>query len=122
MRASQNPWIHQIILIMTTNQQKQLNIVQWNADGFYRHYPEFKLLENKYNSFVYCIQETKFPFNHHPQFKNYKTFYKNVNSDTVAHGGVAILINDIFDAEEINLKTNLQAVAVRIYYPKKIII
>jgi exonuclease III len=37
-----------------------LNIVQWNCNGFFNHFNEFKILIQKYDSFAFCIQETRF--------------------------------------------------------------
>lgn len=105
--------------------QSQINenkIVQWNCDGFYSHHEDFKLIIQDYNPYIICIQETKFKHDHIPILKNYKSFYKNVNSTTVAKGGVVTFVNENFDCEEIAITSNIQAVAVKVYYPVEFII
>ena len=97
------------------------SIIQWNCNGFYGHIEEFKLLINKYNSCAFCIQETKFSFDHIPSIKNHKVFYKSKYSET-ACGGVAIFVKDSFSCEEYKIQTNLQAVAIKIFYPIKFIL
>ena len=72
------------------------NILQWNSDGLLSHLDEFNLIVKKYNPYICCIQETKFKSNFDPNLKHFKTFYKNVDSETIAHGGVAILVNSNF--------------------------
>ena len=105
--------------MMSLNANK---IIQWNCDGFYSHHEDFKLLVNEYKPYIICIQETKFKFNHKPILNNYKSFYNNVNSNTVAKGGVIIFVNENFDCEEITIASNIQAVAVKVYYPVEFII
>lgn len=97
-------------------------IIQWNCDGFYSHHEDFKLLLNEYEPYIICLQETKFKFNHKPKLNNYKSYYRNVDSTTVAKGGVITYIKDNFDSEEILLNTNLQIVAVKVFYPIEFII
>jgi exonuclease III len=98
------------------------NILQWNCDGLYSHLPEFQLLLQKYNPFVICLQETKFKIDKVYEMKNFNLYYENVNSDTIAHGGVAIYVNKSVSSSLINLNCPFQAVAVRIFYPLKFII
>ena len=40
--------------------------------------------------------------------------------DTVAHGGVTIFVHENFHSEEAKLNTDLQTVAINIYYPIKL--
>lgn len=98
------------------------NIIQWNCDGLYSHYNDFKLLMNNYNPFVICLQETKFKANHVPKLRNYKIYYNNVISETVAHGGVAIYVKEGFSSIPFNITTDLQVVAIQIFFPFKITI
>ena len=97
-------------------------IIQWYCDGFYSHHEDFQLLLKEYNPYIICIQETKFKYKHKPKLSNFKSFYHNVNSSTVAKGGVITYINNNFDCEEIVLDTNLQIVAVKVFYPIEFII
>ena len=97
-------------------------ILQWNCDGLYSHFEEFNIILKEHNPYICCFQETKFKYEHQPKFKNFNSFSKNHYSETVAHGGVTILVNSNFDSEEIELDTNLQAIAVKIYFPLKFVI
>ena len=105
-----------------SSQNNDNKIIQWNCDGFYSHNEDFKLILNEYNPYIICIQETKFKYDHKPILNNYKPFYHNVYSNTVAKGGVITFVNNNFDCEEILLNSNIQAVAVKVYYPIEFII
>ena len=59
---------------------------------------------------------------HKPKFKNFLIYYKNNSSDTEAHGGVSTFVNDVFDSEEFSIQTELQAVAVKVFFPIKFIL
>ena len=50
--------------------------------GLIRKLDELKLLILKYNPLAISIQESKFKNNNYLNLKNYKCFYKNVNSET----------------------------------------
>lgn len=102
-----------------TNINNDNCIIQWNCDGLYSHYEQFKRLITENNPYIVCLQETKFKCDHIPKIKNYKSYTKNLLSNTVAHGGVAIFVNENFHSEEVILNTNLQAVAITIFYPIK---
>lgn len=98
-------------------QGNRKNIIQWNIDGFFSHLESFKLLVNKYLPYAICIQETKFNFNFVPEFKNYKNYYKNFQSELYAKRGLLTLVDDNFFSEEVVLNTNLEALAVKIFTP-----
>ena len=51
---------------------------------------------------------------------NTSTFVKNRVNENHASGGVAITISDKYDSTEIQLNSNLEAVAISISCPKKI--
>lgn len=102
--------------------ESALNIIQWNCCGFSAHLNEIQMLTAKYNTIALCIQETKFPFDYIPVLKNYKAFYHNVLSNTIAHGGVATYISNSFSCKEINISSNFQIVAVKIYFPVELTI
>lgn len=103
-------------------ERNNLNIIQWNCNGFYKHYNEFKILLQKYSSFIICLQETKFSQLHVPNLKNFNIYHKNYLLGTIAQGGVATLINNNFSSEEFDINTSLQAVAVKVFFPIKFII
>lgn len=92
-------------------------IMQWNCNGFERRKPQIAHLISKFSPSIMCIQETRFPALHIPKFKNYKFLFKNKLVAGNASGGVAMLIADDIDYEEIRLSTTLYAVAAKIKYP-----
>lgn len=98
------------------------HIIQWNCNGFSRHLDEIKLLLTKINCLAICIQESKFKSNCYTFLRNFTCYYKNLNNVTTAHGGVCIYLNNMVDAEEIHLNTDLQVVAIKIQFPIKCII
>lgn len=92
-------------------------ILQWNLNGFYNNFNELKLLISDYNPFAICIQESHFEHSRKPTLKNYSIYYKLDQFHMRASGGVAICVKDGFYAKEIELNTDLQAVAVKMFYP-----
>ena len=93
------------------------NILQWNYNGFYNHFNEIKLLISDLNPFALSIQETHFNQYRKPTLKNYKIYYKIDEYHQRASGGVAICVNVNHHSKKINLDTNLQAIAVKLFYP-----
>ncbi|XP_072400979.1 uncharacterized protein [Diabrotica undecimpunctata] len=63
---------------------------------------------------VICFQETHFKDSYHARLKGFKCFYKNRTNRDKASGGVAIYINQMYEAELIPLNTSLEAVAITI--------
>lgn len=96
------------------------NIIQWNCNGFYAHIEEIKNIINSHNPIALCIQETRFAALHTPKCSGYKPYFKNYVDNLNASGGVAIFVKADIHCTEIVLNTNLQAIAIRMNYPKKI--
>lgn len=97
-------------------------IVQWNIGGLTADKKnQLKLLRQEINPFVFCLQETHFTAKSVVNFPGYQTFFRS-SSKNRPTGGVAILIKNNFSCKKITLNTNLQAIAVEIYYPTKYII
>ena len=95
-------------------------IIQWNINGYYTHYEQLQILINNFSPDIICFQETNFKRNHQPTLKHFNTFVKNRVNENHASGGVAITISDKYDSTEIQLNSNLEAVAISISCPKKI--
>lgn len=93
----------------------ELNISQWNPNGFYSKIDEIKLMINTFSPIALCIQETNFNNNHSGSLKNYKTFSKNRTNSLRASGGVATLISKQYPSKEISLSTNLETVEVKLF-------
>ena len=95
-------------------------ILNWNCNGFFTHYEDFKLLLHTYAPSIICLQETHFKSNFSPTIPNYSSFTVWPAQNVVAHGGVTLAVSSKLHAHRISLNTNLQAVAVQILAPQKI--
>lgn len=97
-----------------------MNFIQWNCNGLLSHLCEFQLLVNEYRPSAIAIQETRFyplqPFT----LRNYNVHRKDVHSNTIAKGGVALMTHKDILVSTIILTTDLQAVAVRIHNPRQL--
>lgn len=89
------------------------NIIQWNVRGVKNKIDELKILLDQATPECVCLQETKLPLNEELCISGFNTFLKSVDGER-AHGGVAILVNNMVPAYEIVLNTSLQAIAVSI--------
>lgn len=98
------------------------SFIQWNCGGLYSKISSFKKLISEFNPIHVSIQETKFKVNYRPNFKHFKTYYKNIDDGINAHGGVMTLVNEMLVSNEVQLNTNFQAIAVEIYFPFKHIV
>ena len=103
-------------------------ILQWNCDGLKSKRLELELLISKYSPAVICLQETLL----HPdiekcqndtsnlpsvvQFKGYKAYFKCIES---GRNGLAIYVKNSVFHTPIQLKTQLQALAVRVTFQGK---
>lgn len=108
--------------ISNYSERTHLNIIQWNIRGLKAHLNYIHILNEKYKNSIFCIQETKLKENNLPNFKNFKTFYKNKLTDTIAHGGVAFIISNSIACSEVKLQSNLKVIAIEIYNPIKMTI
>ena len=91
--------------------------LQWNCFGYNTHQLELNMLVNNYSPLIINIQETKFNINFQPKYNHYIPYFKNHNSQTIAHGGVLTFVHETITSCEIPLVTSLQAVAVKVSYP-----
>ena len=100
-------------------------ICHWNCRGFKNNFDDFKVFLGDLNPACVCLQETYLT----PQTKEgeephigYGYYRKDKISDHRAHGGVAILVRVDVPCARIDLKTTLQAVAVKVKLHKSITI
>lgn len=89
-------------------------IIQWNACGLKHKLPLLNKLINEFLPIVINVQETKFNPIFIPSVNNYKSFCKNCQNNSTPHGGVAIFVRNDVSADEFNIITNFQAIAVKI--------
>lgn len=104
------------------NQTMPFNILQWNLNGLNRRLEFLQLLIKNQNPEILCLQETNFKESLSTKLKNYSIIFKNRLNTNRASGGVAIYTkNDIY-TKEIQLTTNLEAVATKILLQREICI
>ncbi|KAF0746811.1 Reverse transcriptase domain-containing protein, partial [Aphis craccivora] len=88
-----------------------INIIQWNLNGFWKKRSELEIIIRDFMPNILCLQETNFKGNQTPHFKNFRCYNKNRDDCRRASGGVAILIETSIPSEEVPIVTNLEAVA-----------
>ena len=98
------------------------DIAQWNCEGAQPKKGELEIIAFKKKPICFCVGETKLKYEASFKISGYQTFLKNllVPPDGNAHGGVAIFVKNGVSALEIDLNTNLQAVAVSVKFHKRI--
>ena len=95
-------------------------ILQWNINGYYKHYEQLQIILRQHNPTILCLQETNFKNEHQPILKGYAIFTKNRKDTNHASGGITIAITETVRATEIPLTTNLEAIAVAVSLPTSI--
>ena len=93
--------------------------ISWNIDGFFAHFDQYQLVCQDHNPIYFHIQETKFKFNYQiNKLGKYKCYTKNFKSqNNVAQGGIMTLIDENYNSTQIQLRTELQAIAIKVFYP-----
>lgn len=89
-----------------------MSLIQWNIDGFYKRHVDIQRIIYDFNPNILCFQETNLKFTQTSHIKHYNGYFKNRLNPGRASGGVAIFIKDDIESKEINLNTNLEAVAI----------
>ena len=91
------------------------SIIQWNCRGFNLRTRDLIVLIHKHNPCAIALQETKKKEGHSINgFPKYSKYLKNYTDGRIACGGAALLVRNDLIQEKIELKTPLQAVAVRV--------
>lgn len=98
------------------------NIIQWNLNGFFKKQEEIKLIIQKHNPQIICLQKTNFKDNFTAYLKNYVGFSKNRNTPDRANGGVTIYVKSNFPTKKIKINGNLETIAIRIEHSEPFII
>ena len=94
-------------------------ILQWNCRGFKVNFNELSLLIQNHCPVALCLQETHSKETDKINLKNYVTYNCYAKTDR-ASGGSFIAINNRYFHSQINLKRNLQAVAIPLSLHKTI--
>lgn len=93
-----------------------MDILQWNVNGYFRRLEYIKLLVSRVNPTCICLQETNLS-NNCGSLQGYQGFFRNRTSGNRASGGVAIFVKPHTIAEEIQLTTNIEAIAIKVKVP-----
>ena len=96
------------------------NIIQWNCRGLKVNFIEITLLVQSFLPVAFCLQETHLKKSDNITLKNYSLYSTYVAEDERAAGGSTIFIRNNIVHSTVDLKTDLQAVAVRISLDKTI--
>lgn len=97
-----------------------MTIIQWNCNGLFLHLREIQSIVAKHKPQLLCLQETHLKQKHNPNINGYTTYRKDRPNERHGSGGVTIFTRNSNHSKEINLQTNLEAIAVQIYKPTKI--
>jgi hypothetical protein len=90
------------------------NIIQWNLDGFYKRSTDLQRILFNLQPSVLCLQETNLKMGQTAHVKNYTSYCRNRVNPIRASGGVAILVKNNIENNQVNLQTHLEAIAVTI--------
>lgn len=89
-----------------------MKFVQWNLTSFNAQYNFLKLIINSNQPTIIALQETRFKKENAINIPHYNIYFKNRPE---AAGGVAIYVKETYRAEQINLQTSLEAIAIKFY-------
>lgn len=105
-----------------SNEIEQSFGLVWNVNSFYVRKSYIEKIISETNPSVVFLNETRHKKRDTLKFRGYEIYAKSATLDTdvAAHGGVALMVKDNFSHKQIEIDTNLQAVAVEIYFPFKV--
>ena len=91
-------------------------ILSWNVRGVKDKWQELDLLlKDEVKPVVLCLQETKLPADKQDFFLKGYTAHNLIHTDgQIACGGVSVFVDDRTPHRKLELKTKLQAIAVRL--------
>lgn len=97
-----------------------LTITQWNCRGLITNIDDVHDLLEQSQPTVLCLQETRLGEKHKNVIRRYNVFRKDRSTSQIASGGVAIIVPPNIPAKEIQLNTNLEAIAVTIMMHRQV--
>ena len=98
------------------------SIIQWNCRGLKANYNEILILTTLLSPTVCCLQETFLKTTDNISFKNYSLYNHIETENQKASGGSSILVKSNVPHRQIDINSNLQAVAVNVTLSKSITI
>jgi len=91
------------------------SVMQCNTRGVQANREELQLLISNFNLAVICLQETLLMDNNSVGFRDYTIYHcPGVKNNGMFHGGVGLLIKNIYAHKHLEFNTSLQADAARI--------
>ena len=90
-------------------------LLQWNMRGLQANREDLTLLLSSVKPTIVALQETNIGKNHNINFRDY-SFYNcpGTENNGIHHGGSALIVDKTTPHNLIALRTNLQAIAVRV--------
>ena len=98
------------------------SIIQWNCRGLKANYNEILILTTLLSPTVFCLQETFLKNTDNINFKNYSLYNHIATENQKASGGSSIIVKSNVPHRQIDINSNLQAVAVNVTLSKSITI
>ena len=98
------------------------SIIQWNCRGLKANYNEVFILMSLFSPSVICLQETLLKQSDNVSFRDFNMFNYISPDGQRASGGTSIMVKSSVPHSQIDLNTNLQAVAVNVTLSKKVTI
>ena len=96
------------------------SIIQWNCRGLKANCNEILILTTLLSPNVFCLQETFLKTTDNINFKNYSLYNHIATENQKTSGGSSILVKSNVPHRQIDIKSNLQAVAVNVTLSKSI--
>lgn len=104
-----------------SNSTEYCDIISWNCDGYFPKLQEIKLLITKYQPKIICLQETRINVKTVISIAGYRTI-QSVPQNLNATGGIAILIKNGYDFDEIPTTDPSRTLSVKVYMERTIVI
>lgn len=104
-----------ILNTSSSSPHTSFNIICWNCNGFFTHLPDIQLFIHNYQPKIIALQETHLQPHQQIYLRNYTIINRPYISETRAKGGVLLAVDSSIYTEKIQLNTNLQAAATRLF-------
>ena len=91
-----------------------MSILQWNCRGFKVNFNELSILNSQYNPQAICLQETHLKVTDNAAMRHFTLYNAFSPESERAKGGASILVRQGVIHSQVPLKSNLQAIAVRL--------
>lgn len=92
--------------------------IQWNINDFYKRFVDIKRTICYFQPTTICFQEINLKNNHRANIKNYSGYFKNRTFAHRASGGVANMIKNTVDSENIPIISDHKVIATLVKLQK----